>query len=187
MQEPQDGSDGSTVEDRHLQEMAKDLKDRLAELAEPTLEGMGYALVRAQVSGKKHPTVQIMAERKDRQAMTVDDCAEISRALSAVFDVEDPIKGSYSLEVSSPGIDRPLMREEDYERFAGFDAKVEMARPIDGRKRFSGRVLGCTGGHVRLRVQDGEQTDVDLPLSDVAKAKLILTDELIAAHERQDV
>ena len=112
--------------------------DRTAEierLVEPTLDGMGYELVRVRESGGDQPTLQVMAERKDRQDMTVDDCAKISRTLSAVLDVEDPISEAYSLEVSSPGIDRPLMRLEDYERFAGFEVKIETKRPLDGHRK----------------------------------------------------
>lgn len=157
-----------------------DFQERLAGIVTPTLEAMGYELVRVQMSGKLRPTLQIMAERKDGVAMTVDDCADISHALSAVLDVEDPIQGAYSLEISSPGIDRPLTRPQDFARFAGFDAKVEMTHPVDNRKRFKGRLLGIDeAGLVRLAADDGGE--FALPFADISKAKLVLTDELIAA------
>jgi ribosome maturation factor RimP len=144
----------------------------------PSLEAMGYRVVRVAVTGGGRPTLQIMAERTDDAGMTVDDCATISHSVSALLDVADPIAGAYMLEVSSPGIDRPLVRRADYERFAGFEAKIDMTRPHDGRKRFRGKLLGVEGDAVRLLV--GEET-VLLPLADVARAKLVLTDELIAA------
>jgi ribosome maturation factor RimP len=144
---------------------------------------MGYALVRvAIVGGVARPTLQVMAERKDGAAMSVDDCADISEAISAVLDVEDPIAGAYTLEVSSPGIDRPLVKKADYERFAGFEAKLETAQPVGGRKRFRGRLLGTGEDTVRMRLDSGEE--LDLPLDGIAKAKLVLTDELIEAGTR---
>jgi len=156
--------------------------DKTAEitrLIEPTLTAMGYELVRVQFGGGQHrPTLQIMAERSDRQAMAVEDCAEISRSLSAILDVEDPVEGSYMLEVSSPGIDRPLIRPADYERFAGFEARLETREPIEGRRRFRGRLLGLEGDCVRLEEQGAE---LRLPLERINKAKLLLTDALIAA------
>jgi ribosome maturation factor RimP len=151
----------------------------IARLVEPTLNGMGYDLVRVQFGGgDRRPTLQIMAERADRRTMTVEDCAEISRALSAVLDVEDPVPGSYQLEVSSPGIDRPLLRAADYERFAGFEARLELRRPMDGRRRFRGRLGGIENGRVCVVEPAGE---FRLPLEEIGKAKLVLTDELIAA------
>jgi len=157
--------------------------EALGSLIEPALEAMGYALVRvALVGGTSRPTLQVMAERKDGADMSVDDCADISEAVSAILDVEDPIAGAYTLEVSSPGIDRPLVKKADYERFAGFEAKLETAQPIDGRKRFRGRVLGTNDDAVRVRLDTGEE--VNLPLDGIAKAKLVLTDELIAAGTR---
>jgi ribosome maturation factor RimP len=151
----------------------------IARLIEPTLNAMGYELVRVQFAGGQHrPTLQIMAERTDRQAMAVEDCAEISRSLSAILDVEDPVPGSYLLEVSSPGIDRPLIRPADYERFAGFEARLETREPIEGRRRFRGRLLGLEGDCVRLEEQGAEYR---LPLERINKAKLLLTEALIAA------
>ena len=155
------------------------LQERLEGVISPTIDSMGYELVRVLLLGKQRLVLQVMAERKDRQAMTVDDCADISRALSAVLDVDDPIDAAYTLEVSSPGIDRPLTRRDDFVRFAGFEAKMELSRPLDDRKRFRGRLLGLDeSGQVRLTDENGEHL---LPLEDIQKAKLVLTDELIAA------
>jgi ribosome maturation factor RimP len=157
--------------------------DAVGSLIEPTLEAMGYALVRvALVGGAARPTLQVMAERTDGTAMSVDDCADISEAVSAILDVEDPINGAYTLEVSSPGIDRPLVRKADYERFAGFEAKLETAQPIGGRKRFRGRLLATGENTVRVRLDSGEE--LELPFDGIAKAKLVLTDELIEAGTR---
>jgi ribosome maturation factor RimP len=151
----------------------------IALIIEPSLEAMGYRLVRVAFLGARRATLQIMAERLDGAPMTVDDCTEISRSVSALLDVADPIEGAYMLEVSSPGLDRPLTRPEDYDRFAGFEAKIELAQPLDGRKRFRGRLLGRIGDRVRLRAEAGE---VALPLGDVTKAKLVITDDLLKAH-----
>lgn len=156
-----------------------DATDRIARLIAPTLDGMGYELVRVQLSGGRgRQTLQIMAERQDRAGMTVEDCADISRAVSAVLDVEDPLPGAYELEVSSPGIDRPLTRLEDYTRFAGFEAKLELSAPTDGRKRFRGRLKGVTGDRVAIETEDGE---LEVPFGSIQRAKLVLTDELLAA------
>ena len=151
--------------------------EQIERLIEPTLTDMGYDLVRVLMQGKERRTLQIMAERQDEAGMTVDDCADISRAVSAILDVEDPISGAYTLEVSSPGLDRPLVRQRDFERFAGYETKVEMKMAIDGQRRFSGRLLGIEDEVVRMEV-DGET--VDLPFADILKAKLLLTDELLA-------
>ncbi len=148
----------------------------------PSLEAMGYRVVRIAVTGGRRATLQIMAERRDEQAMTVEDCADISRTVSALLDVADPISGAYMLEVSSPGIDRPLVRREDFARFAGFEAKVELTAPVDGRKRFRGRLLGVDGDVVRLLI---DAAPVELPFALVARAKLVLTDELLAASQPQ--
>jgi len=151
--------------------------EQIERLIEPTLTDMGYDLVRVVIQGKERRTLQIMAERHDEAGMTVDDCADISRAVSAILDVEDPISGAYTLEVSSPGLDRPLVRQRDFERYAGYETKVEMKMAIDGQRRFSGRLLGIEDEMVRMEV-DGET--VDLPFADILKAKLLLTDELLA-------
>jgi ribosome maturation factor RimP len=157
----------------------------LETLIAPTLEGMGYALVRLQLTGGQRPTLQVMAERSDNRPMTVEDCEAISHALSAKLDVEDPIASAYTLEVSSPGIDRPLTRPKDYQRFAGHVAKVETRLPVDGRRRFSGRIVAASDTHLRLRLEGetagGLTPEVEIAFADINKAKLKLTDELIAA------
>jgi ribosome maturation factor RimP len=149
----------------------------VARLIAPPLEAMGYAVVRVRLSGGGRPTLQVMAERSDGKEMTVEDCAEISRAVSAILDVEDPIAGAYVLEVSSPGIDRPLTRPGDFARFAGHEAKLELNQPVDGRKRIRGRLVGLEGESVRVAAEDGERL---LPLPEIRTAKLVLTDALIA-------
>lgn len=162
-----------------------DAATRIAGLITPTLESMGFQLVRVRLLGNERPVLQIMFERDTGGAphdggITVDDCADVSRAVSAVLDVEDPISDPYRLEVSSPGLDRPLTRAADYERFKGFAAKVELDRPLEGRKRFAGRIGGLRDGMVLLK--DEEKGDeARLPVADIAKAKLIVTDDLIAA------
>ncbi len=145
----------------------------------PTLTHLGYELVRVQVSGKERPTVQVMADRADGTLFRVEDCEAISHAIGAVLDVADPIKGEWDLEVSSAGIDRPLTRAKDWNRFAGHVAKLELAMPHDGRKRFRGVALGADAETARLRLEDG--TEVAFPRSNIRKAQLVLTDELIAA------
>jgi ribosome maturation factor RimP len=156
--------------------------DRIRTMIAPSLEAMGYRLVRIAFTGGRRPTLQIMAERRDDAPMTVEDCAEISRNVSAILDVADPISTRYMLEVSSPGIDRPLVEPEDFERFAGYEARVELSRAIDGQKRFRGRLLGLAAAEVRIALPDRE---VALPLADIARAKLVLTDELLDAARRQ--
>jgi ribosome maturation factor RimP len=144
---------------------------------------MGFDLVRVQISGGQQQTLQVMAERSDDGTMTVEGCAAISRAVSALLDVEDPIKGGYTLEVSSPGLDRPLTRPQDYDRFAGLEAKVELSQPMDGQRRFRGRIQGLSDGIVRLSIEDA---DVEIPFADIERAKLIMNDELLAmASETQ--
>lgn len=154
-----------------------DAVGRVERLIAPTLDGMGYELVRVQLSGgRQHSRLQVMAERADQQGMTVDDCAEISRAVSALLDVEDPIAGSYELEVSSPGIDRPLTRAQDFARFAGHQAKIEMRRTVDGRRRFRGLLKGLEEGCAVLEME-GET--LKLPVDDVERAKLVMPEALI--------
>jgi len=150
----------------------------------PSLEAMGYSIVRvAFTGGRSRPTLQIMAERTDNAGMTVEDCETISHTVSALLDVADPIDTAYQLEISSPGIDRPLTRRRDYERFAGFEAKIDTQRPIDGRRHFRGKLLGLEGDDAKLLV--GPDT-LRLPLDAIARAKLVLTDELIAATQPQN-
>ncbi len=173
--------DASKTAEIKLAKTSEGLAARVEELIAPMIEDMGYDIVRVQLGGgDRRRVLQIMAERRDGEAMTVEDCADISRGAAAILDVEDPITEAYELEVSSPGLDRPLTRLSDFARFAGFEAKVETSMPRDGRRRFSGRLLGVEGVSVKLTV-DGE--DVVLPFEDIAKAKLVLTDELIAAHQ----
>ncbi len=160
---------------------------RVAAIAEPVIEGLGYRLVRVKISGQNGCTVQIMAERPDG-TMTVEGCEAISRALSPVLDVEDPIDRAYRLEVSSPGIDRPLVRRSDFDRSAGHLVKIEMAVPVAGRKRFRGVILGTEGDAARIRRDDaaeGESPDVALLIGDMAEARLLITDALVAESLRR--
>src|SRR5580704_15095615 len=158
---------------------------RVAALAEPVLAGLGYRLVRVRVSGAAGCTVQIMAERPDG-TMAIEDCEAASRALSPVLDVADPIEGAYQLEISSPGIDRPLVRHSDFDRYAGHVAQVEMTVPVDGRRRFRGQLLGTEGESVRIRRSDAtDGTDDLLRIDDMMEAKLVLTDALISESLRR--
>ena len=160
---------------------------RVAAIVEPVLIGMGYRLVRVKISGLDGCTVQIMAERPDG-TMTVEDCEDVSRALSPVLDVADPIDRAYRLEVSSPGLDRPLVRRSDFVRFAGHQLKLEMAVAIDGRRRFRGLLLGVEGEAARIHRDDAapaEASEILLPIEDMAEAKLVLTDALIAESLRR--
>ncbi len=157
------------------------LAARVAAIAEPVIESLGYRLVRVRISGLDGCTVQIMAERPDG-TMTIEDCETVSRALSPVLDVADPVDRAYRLEISSPGIDRPLVRRSDFERSAGHVVKIEMAVAVEGRRRFRGTIVGVEGDAARIR-RDGETADAAdmlLPIEDMAEAKLVLTDELIA-------
>ncbi len=169
-----DRPDASNDDARH-----SGLEARIAAAVTPTLEGLGYELVRVLVLGRERPTVQVMADRADGQLIAVEDCERITHAIGAVLDVDDPLPGAWNLEVSSAGIDRPLTRVKDWVRFAGHQARVEMLAPVDGRRRFTGIILGADPTAAQLRLDDG--TEVVLPLADLRRAKLILTDELIAA------
>ena len=154
------------------------MADPVRELIEPTVQSMGFDLVRVAITGDVVTTLQIMAERPDG-SMTVEDCTSLSRSISAILDVEDPISGEYNLEVSSPGIDRPLVKPEDFERFAGFEAKVALHPSTPGRRKYRGRLLGFQDNAVLLQ---GDQEDYRLNFTEIASAKLVLTDELIDAH-----
>ncbi|MGF1595166.1 MAG: ribosome maturation factor RimP [Kiloniellaceae bacterium] len=152
-------------------------------LIAPAIEAMGYDIVRVQLGGGDRLRLQIMAERRADGRMNVDDCAEVSRAAAAILDVEDPIDSAYTLEVSSPGIDRPLTRLADFDRFAGFEARVETGQPVDGRRRFRGKLVGIRDGDIVMLCDDNE---ICLPFADLLKAKLVLTDELIAASRQAE-
>jgi len=155
---------------------------RVATIVEPVLEQLSFRLVRVRISGMDGCTVQIMAERPDG-TMTIEDCELVSRALSPVLDVADPIERAYRLEVSSPGLDRPLVRRSDFERYAGNVVKIEMAVAIEGRRRFRGTLIGVDGDKARVHRTDaapGEDPDVLLPIEEMAEAKLVLTNELVA-------
>ncbi|WP_244640988.1 ribosome maturation factor RimP [Allosediminivita pacifica] len=151
------------------------MDQRLAEILTPAIEGMGFELVRLRLMGGKTPLLQIMAERPDG-TIEVDDCAEISTAVSALLDVEDPITDNYTLEVSSPGIDRPLTRFKDFEAFEGFEAKLETSELIEGRKRFRGVLAGTDGTEILINVDEGT---IGLDFSWLTDAKLVMTDELV--------
>jgi len=155
------------------------LEGKIADIIVASMEAQGYELVRVQVIGLENPTVQIMADRADNAAFTLDDCTAVSHLLSAVLDVEDPITQAWTLEVSSAGIDRPLTRTKDFVRYAGFEAKIELNFPgPNGRKRFTGVLVGATDEIAQLKVETGEV--LDLRRADMKKAKLVLTDALIA-------
>lgn len=157
-----------------------DASVQIRELIESTVEALGFELVRVTYGGGRKPTLQIMAERPDG-TMGVEDCATLSREVSLILDVEDPLPGEYLLEVSSPGVDRPLTRKKDFERWVGFETKVELENQIDGRRRFKGRMTSFDGNDIVLDTDEGT---VVLPYTDVAKAKLILTDELLDAVQK---
>mgnify|MGYP000017653688 CR=1 FL=1 len=165
------------------------LEARIARIVEPAIVGLGYRLVRVKLSALNGMTLQIMAERPDG-TMSVDDCEVLSRALSPALDVEDPIDHEYNLEVSSPGIDRPLVRLGDFDRWSGHRAKIELVRPIDGRKRFRGTLAGRDGDVVRLTLEasakGGEPEVVSLPVNEIDEARLVLTDALIRETLRKE-
>jgi len=176
---------GTNCEPRLIAEQG--IAARVAAISEPVLDGIGYRLVRVKIFGADGCTVQIMAERPDG-TMTVEDCEAVSRALSPVLDVADPIDRAYRLEVSSPGMDRPLVRRSDFVRFAGHLVKLEMMIARDGRRRFRGLLLGVEGDAARIRRDDsspGESDEVLLPIDEMAEAKLVLTDALIAESLRR--
>jgi ribosome maturation factor RimP len=177
------------------------LSARVASIAEPVIEQLGYRLVRVKVSSADGCTVQIMAERPDG-TMAVEDCETVSRALSAVFDANDPINKAYRLEISSPGIDRPLVRKSDFDRYAGHMVKIETEIPIDGRKRFRGLLVATEGDAARIRLDHKADTKKDdkksddtaaddgteflLPIGEMSDARLVLTDELVTQALRRE-
>jgi ribosome maturation factor RimP len=164
------------------------LPARVAAIAEPVIESLGYRLVRVKVSASEGCTVQIMAEQPDG-SMTVEDCETISRALSPLLDEANPIEAAYRLEISSPGIDRPLVRKSDFERFAGHVVRIEMEIPVNGRKRFRGELAGVEEDAARVKRDDaaeGEEVEVLLPIEEMSEAKLVLTDELVTQALRRE-
>ena len=158
------------------------VEDVTAALLAPSLEAMGYELVRLSLGGQSRRTLQVMVERQDRTTMTVEHCAELSRTISAILDVDDPIAGAYDLEVSSPGLDRPLTTLEHFRRFRGLEARVETVQAVEGQRRFKGRIdavhEGPEGGVVTLVTDTGQ---VHLAFGSLRKAKLVMNDELLAA------
>lgn len=165
------------------------LEARIARIVEPVAIGLGYRLVRVKISAMDGTTLQIMAEKPDG-TMSVSDCEALSRDLSPVLDVEDPIDSEYNLEVSSPGIDRPLVRRSDFERWSGHQAKIELDRPADGRRRFKGLLAGLEGDAVKIELEPKSKLDepelVTLPLADIGEARLVLTDALIRETLRNE-
>lgn len=156
--------------------------DLIKELIEPSIAAMGYDLVRVKFMGGNGKTLQIMIERQDRQLITVDHCAEVSRLVSTLLEVDDPVSGSFVLEVSSPGIDRPLVRIDDFSRFLGFEARIETGRQINGQRRFSGRIEGVKDDLVQL---DCGGNRADIPFQEIQDAALVMTDDLIEAAHRE--
>ena len=158
---------------------------KIDEMIRPSLTDMGLELVRLMMTGSKYrPTLQIMLEKNDGQPVNIDDCGKASRHISALLDIEDPIAGVYDLEVSSTGIDRPLMKLKDFERFKGYDAKIELDRPYGvepfaNRKRFEGQIIGVKGDYI-IFMQEG--AEAILPFGWLDKAKLLITDELLKKH-----
>ena len=153
---------------------------KIETLVAPALSALGFEIVRVMLSGDRRPRLQIMIEPSEGGSIGVDDCAEVSRTVEAILDVEEPLSGSYLLEISSPGLDRPLTRPQDFSRFAGFEARLETNEPIDGRRRFRGRLLGVEGSAVVVAVDQGEAR---LAIDNILRAKLVLTDDLIAAGQ----
>ena len=164
---------------------------RVARIAAPVLRDLGYRLVRVKISSAAGATIQIMAERPDG-TMSIEDCERVSVALSPVFDVEEPMAQAYRLEISSPGIDRPLVRELDFARAVGHEARVEMAVAVNGRKRFRGRLTSVASGpdgptaRMALIADDKSESEVELPIRAMAEARLVLTDDLIRAALRRE-
>ena len=159
------------------------LEQKIEALIEPSLTSKGFTLVRIKVTDGQRRKLQIMAEKSDGATVTLDECALISRTASAILDVADPIPEEYTLEVSSPGIDRPLLKLSDFERFKGFTARVQLSMPLEGRKRFQGDILGVEASTVKLQLPDVAEVSV-IPFHMIESAKLVLTDALIA-HSQQ--
>lgn len=156
------------------------VKHQLQDLLEPVIEGLGYEMVRIMTIGQKNPTLQIMIDRKDGKDITVDDCATVSRKISEVMDEKDPINDQYSLEVSSPGLDRPLTKPEHFKRFLGYETKIETSTEVSGRKRFKGKTLVVDDENNIMVNMDGQEYVI--PFAEISKAKIVLTDELLAEY-----
>ncbi|MGB0575214.1 MAG: ribosome maturation factor RimP [Alphaproteobacteria bacterium] len=154
----------------------------IEKMIDPSIVDAGYDLVRVQFLDDRRKTLQIMIERRDRRPVTVDDCATVSRIVSTLLDVENPVPGRYNLEVSSPGIDRPLVKVDDYVRYTGFEASIETKQALDGRKKFRGRISGVEDLNIEVEC-DGERTT--LPFEEIRRASLVITDELIEAARRE--
>ena len=164
------------------------MEARIARIVEPVAAGLGFRLVRIKLSAMNGTTLQIMAERPDG-TMTVGDCETLSRDVSPALDVEDPMDAAYNLEVSSPGIDRPLVRRSDFEKWIGHEARIELAVPLDGRKRFKGKLAGLEGSYALVALEKSKlegPTTVKLPLADIGEAKLVMTDALVRETLRQE-
>lgn len=161
-----------------------DVVAKITDMVEPSLTSMGYRIVLLRLIERgRGKTLSLMAERLDGVIMGFDDCTDISRTMSALMDVEDPIQGAYNLEVMSPGIDRPLTREEDYERYKGYEIKLECWRATNGRRRYTGKNAGIKDGVITLKLDGGEE--VEIQFAQVKAAKLVLTDELMNQHMKQ--
>lgn len=152
-------------------------KHPVEDIVAPIIDDLGFEIVRISTIGNVNPTLQIMIERKDRKDLVVEDCAMVSRAISEILDEKDPIDGEYSLEVSSPGLDRPLTKTEHFERFAGYEAKIDTKTAVEGRKRFKGKIVSVDDNeNIHF---DMDETVYVIPFAEISKAKLILTDELL--------
>lgn len=179
-----DSLSGPTAEARFIRETG--LAAEIAALAEPVLESLGFRLVLTRIMGGQEPIVEIMAERPDG-TMSIEDCKIVSHNLSPVLDVHDPLPSAYRLQISSPGVDRPLVRPSDFDQWAGYEAKIELKELIGGRRRFRGLLEGLEDGEVRIEVdlgKDGQQT-LGLPLSLVGEARLVLTEALVRESLRR--
>jgi len=157
------------------------IEKKIAELIKPLLQTLGFGLVRVRFTGSQDKTIQIMAERNNEEIMTVDDCALISGEVSKILEVDNVLPDAYNLEISSPGIDRPLVDITDFDRYAGFNAKIEMKTLIGGRKRFKGNLLGLEENNVKISLEDGI---IKLPYKDIMNAKLLLAEDLFKVAKK---
>lgn len=162
--------------------VSMDVIDKITAMIEPSMDAMGYSIVQLKLMEGKRKTLSLMAERKDDRIMSFDDCAEISRTVSALMDVEDPITSAYDLEVCSPGVDRPLVKFADFERHKGYEIKLETLIPVEGRKRFRGTITEAANNHIALHTDNG---DAEIAYTNVRTAKLVMTDELLRKFLKQ--